>query len=111
MRRTGWGIAGGKRYFLMTCFKRCAARDNIALWRCNRGMAAAQWTRVEIGIGLGGAHAGERAFDAHLTFQLQPGEQQCGVRIGADVASLAAVIIGVEHKVTVIHAFQQHRAR
>src|SRR5690606_35038384 len=50
------------------------------------------------------------AFHAHLPLQRRPEEQQTGVRIGRQLLTLAAVVVGVEAEPLRIDALEEHGA-
>ena len=59
----------------------------------------------EVGVGFGRARpARRRPFDAHLPLELGPEEQQRDARVGRELASLAAVVVRVEHEAARVDA-------
>ena len=66
--------------------------------------------RMEIGVGFGLAYFLERTFYADLAPEAFPVEQQRGTHVGADLLTLAAFGIGVEHETVGSVALEQNHA-
>ena len=78
-----------------------------------RAQLAAARARGEVGIGLRVVDDFDLALDPHLHAQhhARPVEQQRGVRIGLQLAALAAVEVRVEDEAARVVRLQQHGAR
>ena len=91
-------------------FLECAALvERAGLVGSNGAEARHTGAASEIGIGFGCGNGFDRPLDPDLTATGLPVKQQGGVRIGVQLAALAAVQIGIENKNPIIHALEwQH---
>ena len=86
------------------------AADNAAL----RGYSCADPAFVgaggEVGVRFTGSASLRYTLDVYLSLQLMPDEREGDVRIGRELPSLAAFVVGEEDESAVFHAFQQDGA-
>src|SRR5262245_11244012 len=84
--------------------------EHAALFRRRRCELRAAWPRREVGIGLVLAHALDRPLDPHLPAKPRPVEEEGGLRVGLELAALAAAVPGEEDEALGAGAREQHHA-
>src|SRR5262245_27469443 len=82
-----------------------------ALRRGGRRHAAERRPRPKIRLGVGARGPLDRSLDADLAPERSPVEEQRGVRVGGQLAALAALVAGVEHEPLLAEALDEHHAR
>src|SRR5690606_37573625 len=95
-RRARDALAVRRARHLVARFEGVAAVDLPALLRRVDAPPAFEWPAGEVGIRLGGGHLLHRAGNAHLPLERGPVEQERGAAGLADLARLAALVVGVE---------------
>src|SRR5262249_58827778 len=65
----------------------------------------------EVGGALGARGRLQAPFDAHLAVGDRPVEDQGGVRVGGQLAGLAAAVVGVGDEAALVVPLEQHDAR
>jgi hypothetical protein len=108
MRRARRVLAVALGHGLLARFERRAAVDHRALFGRPRTDARAERARREIAVAFVGAGFLDPAFDAHLALELDPVEQQRRVRMGGEVAALAAFVIGKEDEPAFVDTLDEH---
>src|SRR5882672_7260071 len=80
--------------------------DRRALRRCPGGKLRCARPRREVRVRFGGAGAFGEALDPNLAFETDPEEEQRNVWSGSEFASLAAVVVRMEHEAAGVEALQ-----
>ena len=87
------------------------APERGALPRRPCAEAAARVARREVGLRLGARDLLHRAGHEHLPAGLRvPEEGERGVRVGGELAALAALVVREEDEAPLVHAFEENRA-
>ena len=110
-RRAGDGLPGEARFgrgvLLVELFARC---EHLALRRRPRARLAAARTAGEVRVRFVCRQALDRPFDPNLLLERRPVKAQRRVRIGGELARLAALVVGVKDEPALVDAAQQHHA-
>src|SRR6266542_6017780 len=104
-RHVAVGVA--RREPLQPLLEHRSARDHLALRRGPGAQPAAERAGTEIRLGLLAADPLDAALDAHLALQGGPPEHQRRRGVRAELAGLAAPVIGVEHEAALVEALEQ----
>ncbi len=92
-------------------FERRAAVDHGALVGRPCADARAERARREIAVAFFRTGFLDPAFDAHLAFELDPVEQQRGLRMHGEIVPLAAFVIGEKDEPALVDALDEHDPR
>ena len=95
---------------LVTVLQHRAVGDDAALLRDPGTQLAGVGTAVKIGLALLAGRLGHCALDDDLPLQGEPGKYERSVRVGRELAALAALVIGEEDKTAAVDALEQRRA-
>lgn len=85
-------------------------RNGLTLLGDERAQATAFRAAAEVGFGFLTSDGVHSAFDANLTLEFGPVEDECRMWIFAQFMPLVAAIIAVEDKPTLRNLFEKHNA-
>ena len=105
------GVAEGVRHLLDALLEPVAVGDGRRLRRRPRTDLRTTRTRREVLVALGVGHALDGADHAHLSMQLQPGEQHRRAALGGELLALGRLVVGEEREATLVGATHQQVPR
>src|SRR5271166_3563645 len=93
------------------CFQDLAIGNHLALARCPGAQPRAGRAALEVGVGFLDRGPHDRPFDPNLPLQIVPVENQGRVRVGIELAALAALVVREEDEALLVIPAQQYDPR